>query len=277
MPRREPGGGYEAARVFWCSGRSGCFASVRGACRSRDSVHGPKANAQEAEPRSYSNTPVGLNFLIAGYLYTQGKIAFDPELSIADAKFHSHTGALAYVRISRCIWQVRQVRRDTSLFVFFREGSRGWPAQRSRDVGIGRPTISFFNKPVRGSGAFSERVCELQAGPHYRGEPAGFGPAGAIRRQQIAQPRQQPLVVQTRTGYFEDLGPVDRGVRSRVSFYFTDNTDFFNGRTFAQAPIYFVRGHIIYNFKSGVWVSLDGSYIAGGRTTVNGVRGITSK
>src|SRR4051812_44166442 len=56
------------------------------------------ATAQEAEPRSYSNTPVGLNFLIAGYLYTQGKIAFDPELSVADAQFHSHTGALAYVR-----------------------------------------------------------------------------------------------------------------------------------------------------------------------------------
>ena len=51
----------------------------------------PNANAQEAEPRSYSNTPVGLNFLIAGYLYTQGKIAFDPELSVADAKFHSHS------------------------------------------------------------------------------------------------------------------------------------------------------------------------------------------
>ena len=54
--------------------------------------------AQEAEPRSYSNTPVGLNFLIAGYVYAQGKLAFDPNLSIADANFHSNTGLLAYVR-----------------------------------------------------------------------------------------------------------------------------------------------------------------------------------
>ena len=57
-----------------------------------------RAKAQDAEPRSYTNTPIGLNFLIAGYLYTQGKIAFDPELAIADAHFQSHTGALAYVR-----------------------------------------------------------------------------------------------------------------------------------------------------------------------------------
>jgi hypothetical protein len=40
--------------------------------------------AQDAEPRSYSNTPVGLNFLIAGYVYADGKMAFDPNLSIAD-------------------------------------------------------------------------------------------------------------------------------------------------------------------------------------------------
>ena len=40
---------------------------------------GANTKAQDAEPRSYSNTPVGLNFLIAGYAYSQGKIAFDPD------------------------------------------------------------------------------------------------------------------------------------------------------------------------------------------------------
>ncbi|MGB9263484.1 MAG: transporter, partial [Pseudolabrys sp.] len=56
------------------------------------------AKAQDAEPRSYTNTPVGLNFLIGGYLYSEGKIAFDPSSSITDAKFQSQTGVLAYVR-----------------------------------------------------------------------------------------------------------------------------------------------------------------------------------
>src|SRR6266550_2489613 len=56
------------------------------------------AKAQDAEPRSYTNTPVGLNFLIGGYLYSEGKIAFDPSSSITDAQFRSQTGVLAYVR-----------------------------------------------------------------------------------------------------------------------------------------------------------------------------------
>ena len=56
------------------------------------------AKAQEAEPRSYTNTPVGLNFLISGYVYSEGKIAFDPDTAIADAKFRSNADLLAYVR-----------------------------------------------------------------------------------------------------------------------------------------------------------------------------------
>ena len=55
--------------------------------------------------------------------------------------------------------------------------------------------------------------------------------------------------------------------------FFTDNTDFFNGKRFPQAPFYLVQGHVIYNFPSGIWASLDAIYYAGGRTTVNGIKG----
>ena len=44
----------------------------------------PIAHAQDLEPRSYSNAPVGLNFLIAGYAYTQGGVAFDGSLPLTN-------------------------------------------------------------------------------------------------------------------------------------------------------------------------------------------------
>jgi hypothetical protein len=53
---------------------------------------------------------------------------------------------------------------------------------------------------------------------------------------------------------------------------FSDNTDFFGGNTFAQAPIYAVQGHILYTFRCGVWMALDGVYFAGGHTSLNGVK-----
>ncbi len=45
-------------------------------------IHGlaPTAAAQDIEPRAYSNAPVGVNFLIAGYGYAEGGVASDPSL-----------------------------------------------------------------------------------------------------------------------------------------------------------------------------------------------------
>ncbi len=56
------------------------------------------AKAQDLEPRAYSNAPVGLNFLIAGYGYTGGGVATDPALPIADAQVEVHSTVLAYAR-----------------------------------------------------------------------------------------------------------------------------------------------------------------------------------
>ena len=94
------------------------------------------AKAQDAEPRSYSNTPVGLNFLIAGALYSQGKLAFDPDLSVVDANFHSNTGLLAYVRSFDCR-PVGQVRCDRAGVFLRRPGPCRRPATGARDGGHG--------------------------------------------------------------------------------------------------------------------------------------------
>ena len=95
------------------------------------------AKAQDAEPRSYSNTPVGLNFLIAGALYSQGKLAFDPDLSVADANFHSNTGLLAYVRSFDFAGQSAKFDVIVPASSFAASGPCRRPAAGARDGGPG--------------------------------------------------------------------------------------------------------------------------------------------
>jgi hypothetical protein len=52
--------------------------------------------------------------------------------------------------------------------------------------------------------------------------------------------------------------------------FFTTNDDFFNGKTLAQAPIYSVQGHVIYQFLPALWGAFDATYYAGGQTTIDG-------
>ena len=147
------------------------------------------ADAQDAEPRAYTNTPVGLNFLLVGYLYSQGKMAFDPSLSIADAKFQQHTGALAYVRSLEVGSKSAKLDVIVPYSSFSADGVVSSRAQNARNVGPGRPAISLFDKLARGSRPFSEGVCCLPTGSHRRSEYAGVGAVGAVRQRQIAQPR----------------------------------------------------------------------------------------
>src|SRR5690242_3728964 len=56
------------------------------------------AEAQQLEPRAYSNTPVGMNFLILGYGFSTGDVSLDTSLPIEDAKFSVHSTFLAYAR-----------------------------------------------------------------------------------------------------------------------------------------------------------------------------------
>jgi hypothetical protein len=53
---------------------------------------------------------------------------------------------------------------------------------------------------------------------------------------------------------------------------FTDNKDFNVGKTRSQANIYSTQWHVIHSYPSGIWASLDATYFAGGRTTIDGVR-----
>ena len=57
------------------------------------------ARAQVMEPLSYTNAPIGLNFLIAGYGYQWGDVLVDPSLPIKDSDAKVHTAVLAYARV----------------------------------------------------------------------------------------------------------------------------------------------------------------------------------
>lgn len=46
----------------------------------------PGASAQNMEPLSYTNAPIGLNFLIVGYTPQWGNVLADPSLPVRDVE-----------------------------------------------------------------------------------------------------------------------------------------------------------------------------------------------
>jgi hypothetical protein len=64
---------------------------------------GLDTSAQELEPRTYANIPVGLNFLIASYGYTTGGGATDPTIPLQNASVDAPGIALVLRTAKWCV------------------------------------------------------------------------------------------------------------------------------------------------------------------------------
>ena len=227
--------------------------------------------AQEAEPRSYTNTPVGLNFLIAGYVYSQGKIAFDPETSIANAQFHNNTEVLAYVRSLDVGGKSAKFDVILPYSSFSADALVGGQPTTRAMSGLGDPrfrfSINLLGAPALSVKEFANYKQDLIIGASLQVS----APLGQYDDSKLLNLGNNRWSFRPELGISKAWGPWTVEVAPSITF-FTDNTDFYSSNTLAQAPIYLVRADIIYSFKSGAWLSLDGTYFTGGRTTVNGVR-----
>jgi hypothetical protein len=229
------------------------------------------ANGQDAEPRSYSNAPVGLNFLVAGYVYSKGKIAFDPDLAIANANFNSNAGALAYVRSFDFGGQSAKFDVIVPASSFSaRALVDGQPREREMS-GLGDPrfrvSVNLFGAPALSAKDFASYKQDLIVGVSLQVS----APLGQYDNSKLLNLGNNRWSFKPELGISKAWGPWTFEVAPSATF-FTDNTDFFSGNTFAQAPIYAVQGHILYTFQSGIWMALDGLYFTGGRTALNGVK-----
>jgi hypothetical protein len=227
--------------------------------------------AQDIEPRAYSNAPVGVNFLIGGYAYTRGGIAFDTSLPIADASLHTSNAVLAYARVLD-LWGKSAKFEAVAPYAWLSGSAvfKGEPVDRVVN-GFSNATlrlsVNLYGAPALTLKEFRDYEQDLIIGASLRvGVP--WGQYDDTRLVNIGTNRWS---FKPEVGASKAIGPWTLEVTAAATL-FTDNTDFYGGHARAQDPIYSFQGHAIYGFQSGIWASLDGTYFVGGRTTLDGVR-----
>ena len=227
--------------------------------------------AQDLEPRAYVNTPVGLNFVVAGYAYSQGGLSTDPALPIQDAQLQIHGAVLAYAR-SLDVWG-RAGKIDVIVPYAQLSGTALVAGQsRERDVsGFGDPRFRFsvllYGAPALSLKEFADYRQDTIIGASLQVSAPG-GQYDPTRAVNIATNRWS---VKPEIGISKALGALTLELSTGVTFY-TRNGDYFGGRTLEQDPIYSAQAHVTYHFGAGVWGALNGTYYQGGRTTVDGVK-----
>jgi hypothetical protein len=230
------------------------------------------AHAQDLEPRAFANTPVGINFLIGGYVYSKGGVGTDPSVPIEDAEVKLNTGVLAYVR-TLDLWG-RSGKFDVILPYTWASGSAKFAGQsQTRDVsGLGDPRLRFsmlfYGAPALSLDEFQDYKPDIIIGGSFEVTP----PLGQYDSDRLLNIGTNRWSLKPELGISKTLGPLTLELSTGVRFY-TDNNDFLDGKTLQLSPVYSVQGHLIYSITPGIWLGLDALYYTGARATVDGRKG----
>jgi hypothetical protein len=232
-----------------------------------------QAHAGEIEPRAYVNTPVGVNFLIAGYVYSDGGLSTSGASPIKDAQLRLHTEVLAYAR-SLDVWG-KSGKFDVVLPYSQLSGTAmvgGQPRERNVS-GLNDPrfrfSVNFYGAPALSLEEFAKYKQDLIIGASVQVS----APLGQYDNDKLVNIGNNRWFVKPDIGISKAWGPLSLELSTGV-YFFSKNDEFFGGQTLEQDPIYTTQAHITYDVGRGIWAALSFNYDYGGRTTVNGVQQI---
>ena len=234
--------------------------------------------AQDLTPRAYFPAPVSTNAIVLIYAFATGEVLFDPTLPVTDVTAKIQSPVMSYYHAFNLAGRSANI-----------TGSIPFAAGNLRGKLVGE------DRAIQRRGA-SDAVVRL--GVNLRGGPA----RSAAEFVKGGRPRSllgASVKVVLPTGQYDPARLINLGT-NRWAFkpepsrwmgrvviegyggvwFFTANDDFAGGaeglgakRT--QAPIGAWELHLSYDVNPRFWISLDANYWHGGRTSVNGVEGVT--
>lgn len=230
------------------------------------------AAGQDLEPRSFSNTPVGLNFLLAGYTFVDGDVGFSPSLRIEQAELRTHSVAFAYVRGIDVAGMSGKIGFIAPFATLSGTAERGGQRQTRDTSGFGDPkarfSVNFFGAPALSLTEFRDWRQDLIIGAAF--EVAA--PLGEYNPDKAVNIGTNRWSLRSELGASKAIGRLTMEASAAVTVY-TANDDFFGGQTLRQDPLFAGRTHLIYQLAPFLWSSFDATYYNGAESEIDGVKG----
>lgn len=225
---------------------------------------------QELEPRSFSQTPVGMNFGVLALGYAEGGVLFDSATTLEDVTGEITSLAAGYLRTLNIFGASAKASAVIPVMWGDWEGLyQGEYATASRR-GFGDP---LFELSVNFIGAPAMKMSELRT---YQqkwvvGASLKFSaPLGQYYPDKLINLGANRWAFRPRIGASYKSGPWSFEAMGSV-WLFTKNDDFFGGNELEQEPQWALQFNAVYQWPSRVWVGAGIGLARGGQARTNGI------
>jgi hypothetical protein len=234
-------------------------------------------HAQDLAPRAYIITPIHSNAVVVTYSFFTGNLDFNGAAPITDAT------AKASVPILSVYHSMRFFGRSANFTVSLPYGTgnfHGTVLGSETNVyrsglfdSVYRFSVNLKGGPAMELGEFRQWQQKTIIGVSLR----VVAPTGQYESTKLINYSNNRWAFKPEIGLSRRWGHWVLDAYSGVWLY-TTNAKFFSENQYnpgvsaqSQAPVGAFEGHLSYDVKPRLWVSLDGNYWFGGRTSLNGV------
>lgn len=226
------------------------------------------AHAQSMEPLAYTNAPIGLNFLIAGYSHQSGSVLADPSLPVHDVSASVDAATLAYSRVIDFWGQSGTLAMVVPYAWLAASGEVFDQAKSVSRTGLAditlRMAVNLHGAPALSLPDFAKYRQDAIIGVSL----VVTAPAGQYDATKLINIGTNRWSFKPAVGVSKALGPWTLEGELGVTL-FSENDQFAGDVVRKQSPLYAVQAHAIYNFNPKLWAALDATYYRGGQTTLN--------
>lgn len=226
--------------------------------------------AQELVPRAFWPAPHGTDLLVVGYQHTTGDVVTDPTLPAEGVEASANYFQVTYQRTASLFGRTTNIQANLP---YLRGTADGFIEGEYQERSLSGFSDARFTLAINLKGAptmDAEDMKELRANPRtiIGASILVQPPTGSYDPDRVINPGSNRWSTKLSLGSIVPISP-QWLFESRLGVWLFSDNDEYLGTTREQDPIGSVELNLIRRFSPGFWASLDLTYYAGGRTTVD--------
>ena len=229
------------------------------------------ARAQFTDPRTYVNSPVGINQLELGYAYVHANASLDTSLVVTGAHVNLNQGTLDYTRYFGLLHRLAWV--EAAVPIAGLGGAVSGTNIEGSTTGTGDSSYNFAmllnGGPALSASQFENYESRTALGASF----TITAPTGSYSSDKILNLGSDRWSFKPELGLSYRFGNKQKWELDAYTnaYLYTNNTSYRGREVLRQEPLPGVEGHISYSFSGNLWASLDTRYSFRGTTFLNDV------